>query len=391
MSVEGESTVPDALPEPVGERFMMSGKMEQSSAGGGGGLGVFVQGSWRDVTGIVQAHSRYSLDPMPTGFKLVDAELPPDGNYPGRMNFGAGGGAQAKKHQMVDRMALRFRRDETGVQLDGEGANRVGRYSLQGSCSRNGDAWDVELTRTYTPHARPLVVPRADGENLARKRSLDLGSTSDFEPRKPRAAAPPKGAWGAQSKKEAPTASDARKAAGAEGGKKAKKDERDGRQCVAVLFNDADTLASVYRCPNVAAARSKCAGLTQEKECAIRVSSEEGDGVLFPPVENPPPKLPQPPNLPLAPHVIVLDILSPEAKARAWKPSVCAFSTARRAANYALHCYRTCGARLKSLEWHAFEGQGNEAQPQLSLGGDGTFDATLPIPDLAALDAAAQS
>lgn len=71
----------------------------------------------------------------------------------------------AKKHQMVDRMALRFRHDEGGrVVVEGEGANRVGRYTIRGTCARSEEWWDLELTRTYTPLARPLQ--RAESEGL---------------------------------------------------------------------------------------------------------------------------------------------------------------------------------------------------------------------------------
>lgn len=364
--------------EPAGERFLMSGRIDQVDQV------LIVQGPWRDLTGVVGAQSRYTVDPpLAAGFNLAEADLPPDGSYPGRMNFAVGSGAQAKKHQMVDRMALRFRRsdddkgDDKGVVVEGEGTNRVGRYYIRGTCSRSGSGWELELTRTYTPLARPLQ--RADSE-VTRKRAVDLG-VSDLEPRKPRAAAPPKGAWGAQPKKDdaKPGQTPAKKAA--------KKD--DGRPCVVVVFNGAEDHASVYRYASVSAARPECQGVP-EVDYALRVGSDAGDGVLFPPADLPPAKLPQPNVFPVPTHVVILHVHAPSAKSRAWKPTVYGFDTARRAAGYAIHCYKTCGNRLVSLEWHAFNDVQDTAIPRLSLAGDGTFDAALPIHDYAMLDAAAR-
>mmetsp|Transcript_21017 Transcript_21017/g.66022 ORF Transcript_21017/g.66022 Transcript_21017/m.66022 type:complete len:390 (+) Transcript_21017:103-1272(+) len=366
-----------SVEQPVGERFMMSGKIEQADHV------VLIHGPWRDVTGVVGAQSRYALEPSaPVGYRLGEADLPPDGSYPGRMNFGVGGGAQAKKHQMVDRMALRFRRDGGDAVVEGEGSNRVGQYALRGTCTPNGAAWDLELTRTYTPVAR---LPRADAEGLSRKRSLDVSSAAELEPRKPRAAAPPKGAWGAQAKKEA----DATVVKSAPLPKKTPKKD-DGRPCLCVVYNRPDQFASVYRCPSLAVAKAKCATLAPETECAIRAASDVGEGVLFPPAEPIPSKLAQPPILPVPQHVVILDVSAPDAKTRPWRASISGFDTARRAATYAIHCYKTCGPRLTSLEWHVFESDhAVEAQPRLSLSGDGAFDTTLPIADYAALDAAA--
>ena len=50
------------------------------------------------------------------------------------------------------------------------------------------------------------------------------------------------------------------------------------------------------------------------------------------------------------------------------------------------------GPRLKSLEWHAFDGGGSEASPRMQLtGATGAFNMAYAITDIAALDAAAQA
>lgn len=369
-----------ATVQPVREKFILTARMEQSPAIGA--LGVFLQGPWRDVTGAVQAQSRYGLEDLPVGYQLSSAELPPDGNYPGRMNFGQGGGAQAKKHQMVDRMRLRFRRDDQAVVVEGEGTNRVGRYELKGTCTRSGEGWDLELTRMYTPGAPRPSLTRADTDSsLHRKRQLDV-TAETTEPRKPRAAAPPKGAWGAVKKEPVQSKTDPMPK------KPPKKDVQ--RPCVAVVFNGPDDLASVHRCASVAAARAKCGELVQEKDCAIRASSDEGDGVLFPPIDPPPARLVQALAPPLAPHIVLVDVSAPDVKPRSWKPTISGFATSRRAANYSLHCYRTCGPRLTKLEWHAFDAHSNDAVPKLALTGDALFDSSLSITDFASLEAAAQ-
>ncbi|EGB03477.1 hypothetical protein SO694_00151018 [Aureococcus anophagefferens] len=164
---------------------------------------------------------------------------------------------------------------------------------------------------------------------------------------------------------------------------------------IAVLFaKTPDAVGVVHRCVSVKAAREKCGGLADEKQCAVREASEH-DGMLFPP------SLAGESDDFLAkaarcgavtagkdapPHVVVVDIDAP-AKSK-WAARVLGFASAKSAATYALHCYRTAGSRLKSIEMHAFEGW-VQAAPRMHLQGGGVFDANYAIADIAALEAAA--
>lgn len=365
--------------QPVGEKFFMSGRIKQE------GGAIQITGQWEDIAGRVGADSKHSIDVV--GFDLGSADLPPSGTYPGRLNLGSG--APSKRHQMNDKMALTFGRGEgEEVVVKGEGSNRVGAFTIQGTCTRGEEgAWTMRMERIYTPMARP-PAPVVKSEN---KR---LASASLDQPRRPRAAAPAKGAWGSQGKKES---FEQQSKTPATTKKQKVKHQDEARHCVAVIFNGLESLSSVYRCPNVEVAKAKCDGLTPESEFAIRAVSDAGDGVLFPPVEPPAAKLPQAPIRSVPHHIIILDVATPHTgKARSWKPTVLGFPTARRAANYAIHCYKTCGPRLTSLEWHEFQSslKGDavvEAIPQCSLSGDGAYDKSLPVADYASLESAALS
>ena len=181
---------------------------------------------------------------------------------------------------------------------------------------------------------------------------------------------------------------------------------KDAQPSVAVLFaTSGATVGVVHKCASVAAARAKCVGLADETECCVRVSSDAGDGVLFPP----PPedalanmhaavaakRIPAPPKAkPVPQNVVVVDVAAAPTKRKPlpWQPRVLGFASAKSAATFALHCYRTAGPRLKSLEWHAFDGGGSEASPRMQLfGATGAFNMAYAITDIAALDAAAQA
>ena len=351
------------------EKFTFSAKLDQS----GPGKHVVMAGPWRDVTGTIGAQAKYQLEPLPAGIDLKTEDLPPSGTYPGRMNLG--GANVAKKQQIVDRMTLKFWKDGDEVKGDGDGSNRVGRYTMEASCTKTNGSWDVELTRTYT--GGPL--PRQDSMEKKRKDLIPLAADG---PRKPRAAAPPKGAWGAMKKesvvKEVPLK---------------KKDSSIGspdRPCVAVIFPSTDREAAAKRCPSIADATAFLTGLSLEMDAAIRVPSDQGDGVLFPPAAEAPAKF-QRPGLPFsAGHVVLLDVDPATAKSRSWKPTVCAFATASRAAHYCLHVARTCGPRLNSLAWLAFpDTLTPDAQIRMHLRHDGTFTPGLPIHDMATLEKSA--
>ena len=154
-----------------------------------------------------------------------------------------------------------------------------------------------------------------------------------------------------------------------------------------------DAVAVVHKCSSVRAAREKCGGLADEKQCAVREASEH-DGMLFPPSliydEDFLAKAARcgavTAGKDAPPHVVVVDIDAP-AKSK-WAARVLGFADAKSAATYALHCYRTAGSRLKSIEMHAFEGW-EQAAPRMHLQGGGAFDASYAIADIAALEAAA--
>lgn len=82
MRADEEAPAAGVAVEPIGERFMLTGKIEQLEQM------ISIQGPWRDLMGVVGAQARYSLDPMPAGYQLLEADLPPDGSYPGRIHFG---------------------------------------------------------------------------------------------------------------------------------------------------------------------------------------------------------------------------------------------------------------------------------------------------------------
>jgi len=385
------------------EKFTFTGKMEQVGAG----HPVLLSGSWADVTGAIGAHAKYQMEGVPLGFDVGSEDLPPSGSYPGRMNL-------QKKQQIVDRMALRFVLNDDGAVVgDGDGGNRVGRYSLEiHKCERAGRSWDVEMTRIYTGPALPRQ-DSVDGETTTttkkkRSHAADVSSaaalalaSADQGPRKPRAAAPPKGAWGAQAaaavKKDEQPAQKSRKKNNApnDSSSGANNAGEPPRPCVAVVFPSEERPASAKRCPTVAAAHAALDGLVLEQDAAVRVPSDQGDGVLFPPPiesQRPPPlSKHQRPPLPFsAGHVVLLDVDPASAKPRSWRPSVCAFATASRAAHYCLHVARTCGPRLNSLAWLAFpDTAASDARLRMHLLHDGSFDPTLPIADMAALEKSA--
>ena len=401
---------PPAAPgEPAGERFTAPLRLERGSVAGGQALGIVVHGPWKDALGVIGAQSRYALEPA-YGTPPID-ECPPTGTYPGRMNFGGAAGGATKRHQMVDRMALRFTAGEPGVSctLEGEGSNRVGKYVVKGSGTRSGEGWDLDLLRIYTPTAPSLPGSGPLGRpSLAKRPAAALApghpvaTGPALSPRQPRASAPKKGAWGAQPREKADVEEERPRKSHKKGG--APGPPVDRRPSLAVLFaTTPQTVGVVHKCGSVKAARDKCIGLADEKECAVRVSSEVGDGVLFPPVSEaaqdmlhravqckavPPPGR----DPPVPQHVVVVAIDAPTAKKRPWAPRVLGFATAKSAATYALHAYRTAGARLSSLEWHAFDGAGSEAVPRMHLqGATGAFNASYAIGDIAALDAASKA
>ena len=249
------------------DKFTFRAKLEQAGAG----QPVLMSGPWRDVTGGVAASAKYQLEALPeVAFDLSEASLPPDGSYPGRMSLG-GGPNMVKKQQLVDRMALRFRREGDAVVGEGEGSNRVGRYSLEAECEKTGSTWEVEVRRTYRPVAVPLA--RQDSE-VSKKRSAESSPVYDEGPRKPRAAAPPKGAWGAAKREEKSAQDDS-------WDKKKKVKTEDQLPCVAVVFPSEHRQASAKRRPNLAAAREHLADLQLERDAAIRVPSDQGDGQFF--------------------------------------------------------------------------------------------------------------
>ncbi|KAH8076831.1 hypothetical protein JL721_859 [Aureococcus anophagefferens] len=380
----------------------------ERSVAGGQALGIVVHGPWKDALGVIGAQSRYALEPA-YGTPPIDA-CPPTGTYPGRMNFAGAAGGATKRHQMVDRMALRFTAGEPGVSctLEGEGSNRVGKYVVKGSGTRSGEGWDLDLLRIYTPTAPSLPGSGPLGRpSLAKRPAAALApghpvaTGPALSPRQPRASAPKKGAWGAQPREKADVEEERPRKSHKKGG--APGPPVDRRPSLAVLFaTTPQTVGVVHKCGSVKAARDKCIGLADEKECAVRVSSEVGDGVLFPPVSDaaqdmlhravqckavPPPGR----DPPVPQHVVVVAIDAPTAKKRPWAPRVLGFATAKSAATYALHAYRTAGARLSSLEWHA-DGAGSEAVPRMHLqGATGAFNASYAIADIAALDAASKA
>ncbi|KAJ1462454.1 hypothetical protein M885DRAFT_505308 [Pelagophyceae sp. CCMP2097] len=358
--------VPPAGGNPPGEKFTLRGRLERGSATGTGATGLVIHGPWRDVTGAIGAQARYMLEQL-GDFDVERMAVPPDGTFPGRMNFG-GAAATAKRSQMVDRMSLRFTQDGDDCTCEGDGANRVGGYVLRGTLKRSGAGWDVELQRTYTSGPPQAVPPPTKKRSTS---NVDLAASE----RPARAAAPPKGAWGAQPKAEAlsPKTSRpevARKCVAAA-----------SRPCVAAIFGSRGGVSTVHRTASLAEAERHCAGLAQEAECAIRAASADSDGVLFPVGSDS-----SSGDASTPPHVIVLDVSAPnDAKQRPWRATLAGFSSARRAATYALHAYRTCGPRLQALEWHAFSNS-SQAEARMMFNGEGIFDPSLPVADLAALD-----
>mmetsp|Transcript_20227 Transcript_20227/g.62540 ORF Transcript_20227/g.62540 Transcript_20227/m.62540 type:complete len:371 (-) Transcript_20227:1113-2225(-) len=366
--------------------FTFAASVEQT----GPGLAVTLQGPWADVTGTVCAQAKYTLDSAPAGYDLGSAETPPSGTYSGRMNVG---GANApKKNQIVDKMTLRFRSDENGATGDGEGSNRVGRYTTEVTkCERKGRGFALELSRTYTG---PPILARQDSVDSTTKKRAELPAVVESGPRKPRAAAPPKGAWGAATSTKKLAEDDD----GPPAKKKVKKEEDDsaeGPPCLAVVFPGGDEtqrVAAARRCPTLTAASTFLAGHSLERDAAIRVPSDQGDGVLFPPADLSviPSKYHRAPLPFSAAHVVLLDVDPAAAKRRAWKPTVAAFTTASRAAHYCLHVARTCGPRLHDLCWLAFKDTAaSDATLRMHLRHDGSFDAGLPVADMPALEKSA--
>jgi len=348
------------------------------------------------------------------------------------MNLG-GVNAAVKKQQMVDRMVLRFEsiKSEEDNNADaenekiigqGEGTNRVGRYTLDVTCRKEDGSWELELTRIYTPLAPTIPGPSEQQPSRKSRASQDsLLAPAATGPRKPRAAAPLKGTYAAQkiekSTEDNPPAK--KKAKIADSSKRAKKE--DSQPCYLIIFGQIPTEednqiqnqekkkqylpsdippSTAFRCSSVIEAQDKMQGLIPEIEGLIRVPSDQGDGVLFPPSDSlhltlnptllktlggPPPILPTKCN-----HLIIFDVDATAAKARSWRASVAAFATAARAARHALHVYRTCGQKLKSLEWLTFDHlDATESKPRARIFSDGTFDTQLPIAELAALELAA--
>lgn len=169
--------------------------------------------------------------------------------------------------------------------------------------------------------------------------------------------------------------------------------------CVAVRYaTTPDAVALVHKCSSVQAAKGLVDGLVDEEQCAIRKASQH-DGILFPPplveTEGTLAKaiackaIPASDDAPVPKHVVVVDIDEP--KKRDWHPRVFGFGSGTAAATWALHCFRTAGARVKSIEMHAFDGSGSEAAPRMHLQSGGVFDAKYAIADIAALEAVAEA
>merc|ERR1719333_621656 len=133
------AAAPEVPPRPV-ERYFLTARLERGQIGGKHQQGVVLHGPWRNQINVVGAQARYNLDVTQNPIPPDITDLPPSGQWPGRMNFG--GTAQTKRTQMVDRMALRFAKTEDGkCKFEGEGANRVGKYVVTGTGAFREGGW----------------------------------------------------------------------------------------------------------------------------------------------------------------------------------------------------------------------------------------------------------
>merc|ERR1719213_63506 len=159
------AAAPEVPPRPV-ERYFLTARLERGQIGGKHQQGVVLHGPWRNQLNVVGAQARYNLDVAQNPVPPDITDLPPSGQWPGRMNFG--GTAQTKRTQMVDRMALRFAKTEDGkCKFEGEGANRVGKYVVTGTGAFREGGWDLECERVYTPNAPALPPAPAAGKRAA--------------------------------------------------------------------------------------------------------------------------------------------------------------------------------------------------------------------------------
>jgi len=383
------------------ERYFLSARLEGGTIGGKHHQGIVLHGPWRNQINVVGALARYNLDVTQNPIPPDITQLPPSGQWPGRMNFG--GTAQTKRTQMVDRMALRFSKTGEGkCSFEGEGANRVGKYIVTGTGTFSNGGWDLECERVYTPNAPSLPpAPQANKKRPANPLAFG-GAGPALSPRQPRASAPKKGTWGSS-----PTAveeSGARKKA-RKGGVSAAAQALDARPTLVVLYpqpGPGGNPLTAFKYPCLSAAKKRAKGLVENVQYTIRVPPEGGDGVLFPPEAEDALRYlaeaighkaiaPQPETA-MPAHIITWDIDAPSAKRRPWAANVAAFSTEQRAAAYMRHLYATAGLRLKYAWWGRFDpGSGAQtASPQCRLTGQGSFEVTFPVQTLGALEVLAK-